>query len=136
MLQVHDKLLGMICDTQYHISRSQIMLKKSPSDLGLNLGWEDFSFVFFSISKGSHEIKVKCQNQGVIQQLRGPNFIPDFNSLPSWVDNCGHFTYYQSFLHVTKRRLSIDPLPTSFFLSSYWMTPTCTAYLGSWPIMV
>ena len=42
---------------------------------------------------------------GVIQQLRGPIL----TTSPPRVDNCGHFTYYLTFVHVTKRGLSNDP---------------------------
>ena len=67
MLQVHDKLLGMICDTQYHISRNQIMLKKKSFRLRVKFRLRGFFFHFLvCILKGSHESQ--------IQQLAGPNF--------------------------------------------------------------
>ena len=63
--------------------------------------------------------------QGGIQQLRGPNFTQFWPpTRPPWVDNYGHFTYYQIFVHVTKRGLSKDHLPTSFCPRSYWMPPS------------
>ena len=37
-------------------------------------------------------------------------------------DNCGHFTYYIPFVHMTKRGLTTDHLPTSYCPRSYWMT--------------
>ena len=51
-------------------------------------------------------------------------FHPILTTYPPWVDNYGHFTYYQIFVHVTKRGLSKDHLPTSFCPRSYWMPPS------------
>ena len=40
--------------------------------------------------------------------------LPNFEDLLTLqVDNCGHFTYYLHFVHVTKRGLFTDHLPTS-----------------------
>ena len=47
-------------------------------------------------------------------------FYPILTPYPPWVNNCGHFTQYHPFVHITKRALS-NHLPTSSCLHSYWM---------------
>ena len=49
-----------------------------------------------------------CLLLGVIQQLRGLIFHPILTTYPPRVDNCEHFTYYLTFVHVTKDGLSSD----------------------------
>ena len=38
------------------------------------------------------------------------------------LDNCEHFTYYLPFVHMAKRGISTDYLPTPSCPLSYWMT--------------
>ena len=47
------------------------------------------------------------------------NFYSILTTYPLWINNCGHFLYYQPFVHITKHGISTSSCPRS-----YWMPPT------------
>ena len=49
------------------------------------------------------------------------------------MESCEHFLYYLTFVHVTKRGLSTDHLPTYSRLRSYLMPPEVFPAANVWP---
>ena len=55
---------------------------------------------------------------------------PNFDPLPPWVDNCGHFTWYLTFVTWPSMDFLLTPSPSC--PCSYWMTPN-SAFIAAFP---
>ena len=88
-------------------------------------------FVVFCFGSSQLLIGYFDEKKEEIKYIRGHSTtkwtkLPNFDPLPPRVDNWGHFTWYLTLCHMTKRGLSTDP--PHFCPRSYWMTPYRSFY--------